>query len=54
MRERTDPDVLGATVQTLTGGRPYVFVVMPYDEGWPFYEHLRGLIDDEVSLACIR
>lgn len=54
MENEAKSHVLGNTIQTLTGGRPYVFVIMPYDTGWSFYEHVRTVIADEVSLACIR
>lgn len=41
------------TVQQLTGGRPYVFLVRAFRQNWSLYRDIKAAVEDEVGLACI-
>jgi hypothetical protein len=45
---------IGRIIQEITGGRPYVFVIMPYEEKGLLFKHIKSIIDPEFRLACIR
>ncbi len=40
-------------IPTLTGGRPYVFVVRAFGERWDLYRRIKRMVEDEIGLACI-
>lgn len=41
-------------LQQLTKGRPYMFVIMAYNENWDLYERLSKIMEREFNLACLR
>lgn len=41
-------------LQTLTRGRPYIFVIMAYTSRWPLYERIKETAGREFNVACIR
>lgn len=42
-------------IQNITNGRPFVFVIMPYDFKWDFYEHhIKKVTENLTGLKCIR
>jgi hypothetical protein len=41
-------------VHTLTGGRPYLFVIMAYNARWDLYERIKKIAEKEFNVACIR
>jgi len=45
--------IVDNVLQELTHGRPFVFVVMPFNEKWPIYLKIREIIND-IGLSCIR
>ncbi len=45
---------VGHIIQDLTEGRPFVFVIMAYNELWDFYKGLKATVEAETGLKCIR
>jgi hypothetical protein len=41
-------------LQELTGGKPFIFVIMPFNERWHIYEEVKKIIENEFGLSCIR
>jgi len=41
-------------IQQLTGGRPYLFVVMAYGKRWDLFERISRIANRELNVACIR
>lgn len=41
-------------ISDLVGNRRYCFVVMAYNSGGAFYEHLRAVLQEKCGLRCIR
>ncbi len=41
-------------VQTLTNGRPFVFVIMGYNSRYELFEKIKRVIEAEFNIACIR
>jgi len=41
-------------VQALTGGHPYVFVIMAYHKNWDLFERLKKMAETVFNIACIR
>jgi hypothetical protein len=41
-------------IQDLTGGRPFIFVAMPFDSRALFYDRLKSVIEKETRMGCIR
>lgn len=41
-------------LQTLTGGRPFIFVVMSFDDRWDVYERIKKVADEQFEMACVR
>ena len=41
-------------VQALTGGRPYIFVIMAYDDRWDLYERIKRLAEEHFGVTCVR
>ena len=50
LRELTIRDM----VHELTGGRPFIFVVMAFDKRWELYDRVKRLVNKEFGIACIR
>src|SRR3990172_646949 len=49
------PQVVGSIIQELTGGRPYVFTIMPYEKSaaTELYTRFKRIIEKEFGLACL-
>ncbi len=47
------PTTIGHTIQDLTQGRPFVFVAVPYDQRFQFFETIERIVEDRTDLACI-
>ena len=45
---------MGDMLQALTGGRPYIFVIMAYDDRWDLYERIRKVAEGRFNVACVR
>lgn len=45
---------LGSIVQELTNGRPYIFMVMPFNKHRSLFEKVRNISRDAVGIECIR
>ncbi|REJ87066.1 MAG: hypothetical protein DWQ34_03490 [Planctomycetota bacterium] len=46
---------IGHVIREMTGGRPFVFVVMGYNEKAAFYQDaIRNTVEQETDLICIR
>jgi hypothetical protein len=41
-------------VQHLTGGRPFIFIIMAYDDRWELFKQVRQTVAKHFDLACIR
>jgi hypothetical protein len=41
-------------VQEMTGGMPFVFVVMRYREKWGLFRTIQHVVEDSVGLRCVR
>jgi len=41
-------------VQELTGGRPFIFVVMAFDKRWDLYERIKRVAEAQLGVSCIR
>lgn len=41
-------------INELTDGKPYIFMIMQYKEGYAFYERIRNVVSDSVGFSCIR
>ena len=41
-------------LQALTGGWPYIFVIMAYKERWDLYERIKRLAEEHFSVTCVR
>lgn len=54
MAEQEASRAIGNIILEMTGGRPYIFMIMPYDAAWDFFEHVRDVVERSVGLACIR
>jgi hypothetical protein len=44
----------GRIIEELTQGKPYVFVVMPYNSDWPLFERIERVVRQAVGLRAIR
>ena len=52
---RQEPSgAIGSIISELTGGNPWVFMVMPFREKFAFFKQIEEIVRDEVGLACIR
>ncbi|MCP4400339.1 MAG: hypothetical protein GY801_23905 [bacterium] len=40
--------VVDSILQELTGGKPFVFVIMPFTERWFIYREIKRIIEDET------
>ena len=45
--------IFGDIVQELTKRKPFIFVIMKFEEGWTFYEKIQEIIQKEFGLVCI-
>jgi hypothetical protein len=45
---------LGDWLATVTGGRPYVFVIMAFKSKWDLYERIEKIAKQEFGVECIR
>lgn len=45
---------VGHLVQDLTEGRPFVFVIMSYNQGWSLYEQVQSIVEHQTDLKCLR
>jgi len=50
LRELTIRDM----VHELTGGRPFIFVVMAFDKRWDLYERIKRVAETQLGVSCIR
>jgi hypothetical protein len=41
-------------VHELTDGKPYIFMIMPYSEGYAFFEKIQAVVKESVGFSCIR
>jgi hypothetical protein len=41
-------------VHEITDGKPYIFMIMPYNEGYAFYEKIQSVVKESVGFSCIR
>jgi hypothetical protein len=41
-------------VQHLTGGRPFIFMIMAYDDRWELFKRISQIVAKHFDLACIR
>ena len=41
-------------IHELTGGRPYVFVIMSFQSRWDLFTRIREIAEKEFGIACIR
>jgi len=41
-------------VHELTDGKPYIFMIMPYNEGYAFFEKIQSVVKNSVGFSCIR
>lgn len=41
-------------IHELTDGKPYIFMIMPYNEGYAFFEKIQTVVKDSVGFSCIR
>jgi hypothetical protein len=48
------PASITAIIQEITGGRPYVFMLMPFGSDWHLYERVKSAVQDVIKLTCIR
>jgi|MudIll2142460700_1097286.scaffolds.fasta_scaffold10388_2 hypothetical protein len=48
------PDNFNTLIAQVTGGRRYCFVVMSYQEGFPYYEKLHKIVTEITGFECIR
>lgn len=46
--------LLDHIVQDLTGGRPFVFTVMPYRKHYAIYDRFKAIVEKEFGLTCLR
>lgn len=51
---KPESNTLGNALHELTGGKPFVFVIMAFKKGFPLYQRMAAIVRDEVDLACIR
>lgn len=45
---------IGQIVNTLTQGRPFVFMIMPYGEKYELFLHIKKAVEETLGLACLR
>src|SRR3954454_18082348 len=49
------PESVGHIIQDFTEGRPFVFMIMDYDEEWGgFYGKVKRLVEADTGLKCVR
>lgn len=48
------PATIGQIVSSLTQGRPFVFMIMPYGEKYELFLQVRKAVEETLGLACIR
>jgi hypothetical protein len=48
------PDNVRDAIRAVTGGRPFVFVIMAYDRRWTVFEAIRKVLFDHCGLATVR
>ena len=41
-------------IHELTDGKPYIFMIMPYNEGYAFFEKIQSVVKNSVGFSCIR
>ena len=41
-------------LQALTGGRPFIFVIMAYDDRWDIYERIKRVAELQFGVTCVR
>src|SRR5229473_7985630 len=41
-------------IQEITGGRPYVFMLMTFGSDWHLYKQVKSAVQDVIKLTCIR
>ena len=45
---------VGKLIQEATSGKPFVFVLMPFDSLWAVFEQVKLAVEDSIKLNCIR
>ncbi len=46
--------IVDNVLQELTEGRPFIFVIMPFNDKWPIYREINEIIEEQIGLSCIR
>ena len=54
MMARNESKIVADFVTEITAGKPFVFMIMPYKEGYAFFEKVQKIVGNSVGLACIR
>jgi hypothetical protein len=48
------PSAVAKLIHETTGGKPYVFVLMPFGSQWHLFEQVRSAVHDSTKLRCLR